>query len=411
MAQIFAQGATKTDDTRPDMTRPLRIAYLCDQPPSDPGSYSGGNTRICETLREHVGEVTVLPQGWGLVEPVRRLVSRMPEAVRLRLQWRLHLALAPVIARRVRAELAAGDYDVVFGAYALHAMHHVTPPGPVVTAYTSDAVHTVYRTSEIGDAFDSRIPGGRMLDTWVERREAETLRSLDLVLWPSRWLMRETAARYQLAADQMELVPWGANIPDPAVPAVKAIGDGPVSLLLIGRDWFAKGGPLALETLEALTARGIDATLDVVGCEPPDAHRNDRVTVHGLLDKTVPSDLVTFEHLLRKAHFLVQPSFESYGFAFCEASAHGMPSLCLDVGGVPVWDGENGHALPVGSGAGDFAALIAGYLAAPDRYAALSASSRRLFEERLNWSAWGRRVRGLLEERVARNRGSTSGWP
>ena len=140
----------------------------------------------------------------------------------------------------------------------------------------------------------------------------------------------------------------------------------------------------------------------MIGCVPPDAHRNGHVTVHPQIDKTVPEQLALFETTLAQAHFLVQPSFESYGFAFCEASAHGLPSLCLDVGGVPVRDGVNGHALPPGSEVADFADRIMAYLEAPDSYAALSRSAYREFEQRLSWDAWGRTVAAELRSRVGR---------
>jgi glycosyltransferase involved in cell wall biosynthesis len=99
------------------------------------------------------------------------------------------------------------------------------------------------------------------------------------------------------------------------------------------------------------------------------------------------------------------PSFESYGFAFCEAAAYGLPALCLRVGGVPVRDGITGHALPPGSGVEQFAARIFDYLDAPERYAQLSASARSEYENRLNWDAWGAQTAQLLREAVARKRG------
>ena len=143
--------------------RPLRIAYLSDQSPLDPNLYSGGNARIHDALCRHAGEVTILPQTWGIAEPLRRALHRMPEHVALRARWRMHYALAPVIAAGLRRPLAQGGFDVVFGAYALHALAGLRVPRGVVTAFTSDAVQTVYRTSEIGEAFrSSRI--GRLSD-------------------------------------------------------------------------------------------------------------------------------------------------------------------------------------------------------------------------------------------------------
>ena len=117
-----------------------------------------------------------------------------------------------------------------------------------------------------------------------------------------------------------------------------------------------------------------------------------------------PPRAALFQQLYARSHFVVQPSYESYGFAFCEASAHGVPSLCLRVGGVPVRDGVNGFALPPGSGAEAFAARIQAAVADPAGYAALCRSTRAEYDQHLNWDAWGARVGDLLRDAVARRR-------
>lgn len=381
----------------------LRIAYLSDVHPDEVSAYSGGNTRIRAALQRHAGEVTVLSPGWHAAEPLRRLVLALPETAALRVRWRAQLALAAVIAAGIRDELARARYDVLFGAYAFQCLDRLRAPYPLVTAYTTDAVPTVYRTSRVGGAFERKLPGGAALDPWIERREAAVLRRADLLLWSSRWLKTAADARYGLAPERSHTVPWGANIAAPPSPSVRPMTAGrPVRLLLVGRDWFAKGGPLAFATQEVLRSRGIDARLTVIGCVPPDVHRNAHVTVHPHLDKTVPSEAATFAAAYAGAHFLVQPSYESYGFAFCEASAHGLPSLCLDVGGVPVFDGVNGYALPADSDAVAFADVVAAHVADPDRYVALCQSARHAYETTLNWDAWGRRTAALLSAAVER---------
>ncbi|WP_417205728.1 glycosyltransferase family 4 protein [Antarctobacter sp.] len=388
---------------------PLRIAYLCDMSPLDRTLYSGGNARIFDALRRHAGEVTILPQTWALAEPVRRLIQAMPEAVNLRARWRAHYALRGVITRKVEAELRRGGYDVLFGAYALHALAGVQTPGTMVTAFTSDATQTVYRLSEVGQAHKRRFALGHLLDNWVERRERAALAQADLLLWPSLWLKDAVDARYGIDAGRSHLVPWGANIAAPPPPMPTALRRGaPVRLLVIGRDWFAKGGPEAFDTMMALRAQGVDARLTVIGCQPPECHRNAYVTVHPHLNKAVPAELALFDAALAEAHFMVMPSFESYGFAFCEAAAYGLPALCLRVGGVPVRDGLTGHALPLGAKATDFAQTILHYLDNPEAYARLSQSAREEFETRLNWDAWGRTTAGLLRDAVAHKRAGLS---
>lgn len=381
---------------------PLKIAYLSDFSALDRNLYSGGNARIHDALQAHAGEVTILPTDWGTAEPIRRAILSMPDALSLRLRWRAQMALSQVVARRIEAALQQDRYDVLFCAYAFQSLLSLRLPYPMTVAYTSDATHSIYRASEIGEAHPGLIPGGRLLDDWVERAEAEVFRRADLLLWPSQWLMDASVARYKLPECKARLVPWGANIAPPPPLAPRSISrSGTLHLLVVGRNWWAKGGPVAQEVMCLLRARGIDARLTVIGCVPPPEARGPHTEVHPQLDKALPEQAALFEQLYARAHFVVMPSFESYGFAFCEASAYGVPALCLRIGGVPVRDGINGFALPPGSGAEDFTACILACLDAPGRYAALSRRSREEYEARLNWDAWGRSVGTLLHQQVA----------
>lgn len=384
--------------------RPLRIAYLCDRTPQDRNAYSGGNARMHDALTRHAGAVTVLSQGWGRLEPVRSAIARMPWSVQMRLRWRAHLALAGEIARGVSAELATGRYDAVFCAYSLWSLHRLEVPAETVLAFSSDTTQSVFQSSELGAHFNPRFRPTRVFDGWVERCERTALNRADLCFWPSVWQKTLADGRYGLSAERSILVPWGANIDaPPARQAPPPIGrDRPLRLLLIGRDWFAKGGPMAFDTMQALRASGVDARLTVIGCVPPEFHVNEWVTVHPSLDKAVPAELRQFNAAFAEAHFLIQPSLESYGFAFCEASAFGLPALCLRQGGVPVVEGRNGHALAPGSGPDAFAAAIQRYLDAPARYEDLSRSARREYEDRLNWDAWASRVTALMAQAAAR---------
>jgi glycosyltransferase involved in cell wall biosynthesis len=389
--------------------RPLRIAYLCDISPEHVQPYSGGNARIFRALSNHA-EVSILGNGWGAAEAVRRAVYRLPESANLRLRWRLHLAFARVIAAGVRRELERGDYDVLFGAYSFQSMARLRVPPGMLSAFTSDATPTVYKRSEIGASYGGTWLGKRLLDPITLRAERRIFNAVDLLLWPSNWLKSQADALYNLPPGRALVVPWGANIERPVVPAAPLTipPGGPVNLLLIGRDWFAKGGPLVFEILTTLRARGVDARLTVIGCQPPAFHRNAFVTVLGALEKSDPAQYALFQKTFQSSHFLVQPSIESWGFAFCEAAAYGLPSLCLRAGGVPVLNGQTGHALPLGSGAADFADIVMRYVAAPADYAALQIGARADYETRLNWDTWAQTATGLMARALTLKRGSAA---
>jgi len=379
----------------------MKIAYLSDMDPRQGWSYSGGNTRILNAL-EGVADVTVLSQRWGKLEPLRRLLHRMPDSINLRLRWRLHLLFAPFIAREVAKELAKDRYDALVCAYSFHALAKVRLPYPMLRVFTSDATPTVYKRSEIGRAFGSFLSISRLMDRWILRHERAVMRANDLNLWPSEWQSDGASAIYGLGADKSVILPWGANVSDPGTPGpLPEIGpDRPLRLLLVGRDWQMKGGPLAVAVISALRARGIAAELDVIGCHPGGYDGRSEIRFHAYLDKTKPAELARFEQLFRQAHFLIGPSFESYGFAFCEASAYALPALCLDIGGIPVFDGENGLVLSADADAELFCEAIEPFLTNPDSYAALRASARRVYETQLNWPAWADRAVDLMRERI-----------
>ncbi len=381
--------------------RRLNIAYLCDISPLDLNLYSGGNARIYDALNTHVGEVTILPNTWAMAEPMRRLLHALPEAINLRARWRLHLALGRIIAAGVRRELGRARYDVLFTAYSFQSLARVVPPYPMVSAFTADATPTGYKRSEVGQNYGSYFSLSRLADPWVLGHERRIFKAQDLLLWPGEWQKKTADALYGLSQAQSLIVPWGGNISDPgkgrAPPPLAP--DQPVNLLFIGRDWFAKGGPLVLEMVNLLRAEGVDVRLDVVGCTPPESAP--WLRVHRSLDKAKPDDLARLTSLFRGAHFMVMASFESWGFAFCEASAYGLPSLCLKTGGVPVRDHVNGHALPPGAGASDFAALVQRYLGDVPAYKTLRLNARAEYEENLNWDVWGQRVSAVLHEKRA----------
>ena len=383
----------------------LKIAYLSDFSPLDRNMYSGGNARIYDSLGANVGDVTILPNTWFAAEPLRRLIHATPNGVNMRVRWRLHLALAQVVAAGVQRNLRQDRYDVVFCAYSFQSLAGLTRPYPLVTAYTSDATNTIFRKSELGDWHKSSVVG-RAFDGWVEWHERRVMRAADLLLWPSDWIRTEANALYGLTPETSRVVPWGANIHRPPQKIVTPeIGrDRQVRLLLVGRDWYTKGGPKAFDTLNALRDEGVDAHLTVIGAVPPQHHRNAHVTALGELDKSDPAKRAIFDRAMAEAHFMLMPSHESYGFAFCEASAHGLPALCHRVGGVPVRNGVNGHALPSGATHEDFARVVLQYLENPEGYAALCRSSRKEYEDRLNWDSWGQTVADLLDEQVARLR-------
>jgi glycosyltransferase involved in cell wall biosynthesis len=105
--------------------------------------------------------------------------------------------------------------------------------------------------------------------------------------------------------------------------------------------------------------------------------------------------------LFLEANFFLFPTLaEAFGIVLCEASAHGLPSLVRDTGGVggALTDGENGYLLPPEAKGKQYAEKILELVRDRGAYNALVKTSRRAYEERLNWDAWGRAMNPIFEQ-------------
>ena len=381
----------------------MKIAYLCDISPLETWSYSSGNARIYTALKQQGADVDIITNSWGPLELLRKTIHQLPTSINWRTRWRLHLLLSRLVSGTVTKALRNDQYDVLFCPYSFQSLANLRLPYPMLKVFASDATPTAYKRSEIGAKFGSYLSISRLFDSAILRAETKVFQANDLNLWPSVWQKQQADKIYGLDDTNSIVIPWGANITDPgndnAPSSPPATND--LRLLLVGRDWFAKGGPLVFETLQTLRNSGVNAHLTVIGCSPPDFHRSDAMTIYPSLDKNDKSELVQFESEYKRAHFLVMPSYESFGFAFCEASAYGLPSIALRLGGIPISENVNGHTLAPDAGPNDIANCIHSYLDKPVKYAALQTSTRNYYETTLNWGAWGKAVIDLFESRLS----------
>jgi glycosyltransferase involved in cell wall biosynthesis len=236
----------------------------------------------------------------------------------------------------------------------------------------------------------------------AERLERNTIARADLVLYPSEWAAESAIKDYGADRARVHVIPWGANLEE-APDRASVLGrrkPGPCRLLFIGANWQEKGADTAVETLAELRDRGVEAELVICGCTPPKPVSQDGLTIIPYLDKNDREQRNRLAQLYRDADFFLLPTrADCYGIVFCEAAAHGVPSIAPATGGVPgaIRDGETGILLPPNATKTDYAIVISETFANPDRLARLRQSSRDAYEARLNWQVWGRRVSELIQ--------------
>ena len=229
------------------------------------------------------------------------------------------------------------------------------------------------------DGFDMGVRRNRDAD--MIQRKAYGV-STQLILM-SHWTAISAMNDYDVPEEKINVLRFGANqdVPDRLLERHRC---GKLRLLFVGKDWKRKGGQIAVDALNAIRSRGIDAELTMVGCDAPKEVLNiPHLTVHPYVE-----DVASF--FTDADVFILPTRAECAGIVFCEASAYGLPSFATDTGGVPdyVEDGVNGRLLSISATGEDFADAIAELWSDQETMDAMRVSSRRRYEEELNWDVW-----------------------
>lgn len=379
------------------MTRRPRIGVLTSQDARDPTPLSGTPYHMARALERHAGDVVHLGPVRSVVRFAGRVRSRISRTLLNRQYDFVHSRLlAQEYAWRFGPRLRG--VDVIFAPFGSTQIALLDTDLPVV--YASDTTFALMRDQYPTFTGLSATNAGH-----ADEIERLALSRAAVFTTASEWAAESARRDYGVPADRIHVIPYGANLDAPPADVVAAarqavLADDRCRLLFIGVDWEWKGGSIAHDTLLALRALGVDAELTVVGCEPPPELDRTHLRVLPRLDKRVAEDRERLRHLLLRAHFLIHPTrFDCFGIAVCEASAHGVPALVSETGGVTgaLTDGVNGALLPFDAGGADFAARIVALRSDPVAYAALMRSSRKLFDSRLNWDHWGRQLAEIVE--------------
>ncbi len=357
-----------------------------------------------KALERHVGEVIHLGpsatlKSRGFIK-AGQVVNKLSEPLLKRRLSPIHQrTLATQAAHFFSERIQRSDCDVLFAPFASVEIAALETPLPILYHTDMTWAQGVDYYSIYSGLFDfAREQGEAIQRSALEKAAAS--------IFPSQWAATSATEHYGIDPKKVSVVPYGANFSVEQLPsAAEALSHNlsrGVNLLWIGVDWERKGGQAACDCLDALLAKGVDARLTICGCTPPKAY-SERISVVPFLNKHKPEQLHALSQLYLNANFFLFPTFgEAAAIVLCEASAHGLPSIVRNTGGLStvITDGMNGSLLPETAMGEQFAEKIFEILNDGDRYTALVRGSRQAYEERLNWDAWGRAVQPLFEHAV-----------
>jgi glycosyltransferase involved in cell wall biosynthesis len=381
----------------------VRIGFVSANAPDDILAQSGIPWHMRIALARYCGTVEHLG-------PLRPWVAR-PLRIASRVSQRLSRhrrfidtnsdELSRAYARLLRTRIATSGNDWLFAPYASAEIAHLETATPPIVYY-SDATFKIicdYYPDFTGLSARSRRAGDELERRAIDRASA--------ACFASDWAAESAIHDYGAAPEKVFVVPLSANVVDP--PPRESLRlerrDEQVRLLFVGVDWERKGGPIAYDAILALRRMGFDASLTVVGCDPPAPFKTANVSSLGFLSKNDPGQTATLESLFRNSDFLIVPTrAECYGCVFVEAAAFGLPSIATDTGGVAtaMARGATGLLLPPQATGEDYAAAMAEVLNDSERERALRVSARRAYDTELSWEAWSRRLNEVTARLPAR---------
>ena len=360
----------------------MRIAYISDYSPNDINIWSGTPFYIFKTLSKH-HEVVWL--GKGLIEGTKWYHTLKGERFPFLIEnytKETNMYLSKLINE--------GNFDLVLTCsycFCTELKVHI----PVV--FYTDVTFDLYRDyMQCKDEYYTNL---------ARKTEKNCLTHVDAVLFSSNWTKADAIERYQLDEKKIHVIEFGANIATPQNIQKKYNAKSVCHIVFVGRNWEKKGGNEVLEAYKILKAQKFPCKLTIIGCKPEDVEMDSDVEVIPWIDKRKDLDCEKYNSIMQDADFLVLPTkFEAYGIVFCEASAYGVPSIAPNVGGVsqPISEGKNGFLLSPSSAPIDYANKIRDTFTDKNFYQKLRKTTRKEFENRLNWDVWYKRFAVIMDQ-------------
>lgn len=374
----------------------MKIGFASRYDPSDKKTWSGTGYYTLQQL-QRFGHVEIfqyplpkLLQEWLTTQKsINRRIYKKNTAAEFLQSYARHFS------RRLSADLKKRPVDILFVLASSQMIAYADTEIPVI--YMTDATFRQLQGYYPGfsNLAGYNIRQGTALDRKAFQKAAHCMLASD-------WCRASAVNEYEIVTEKTSVVPLGANLDNIPVPGeLSSEQQDRCHLLFLGVEWERKGGDIMLEAFRKLKQNGIHAKLQIIGCVPPhDLSADKDITIIPFLDKNKQADSLRLHQAFLQTDFLLLPTrAECAGIVFCEASAYGVPSITTDTGGVSTYvqNGINGFTLPVQARGDEYAAIITTLLGDKTKLSELKKSTRRQFDLKLNWDAWGNSFKEITE--------------
>jgi glycosyltransferase involved in cell wall biosynthesis len=364
----------------------LKIAYLSADDPRNKKAWSGTHYKIYKSLQS-LGKVEIL----GPYEPKATLLKGKImnqlalKFLKKRVDYRHGLSLAKAYGKYFSEKLNNGNYDLAVAPAASAELSFLQTEVPVV--YITDGTFSscLNYHKALTNLTEKSMREGNIVEQQAIDRSAVTIVSSD-------WAARSAIQTYHCNPQKLKVLPFGANFEKiPTASELNMEVPKTWKLLFVGVYWESKGGEIAYNCFKELVDKGYPVELTVLGCTPPEQFRHEKMKVIPFIDKNSDEGQKKLFEIFLQHHILILPTrFDCTPIVINEASAFGIPSIVARTGGVEghLKNGMNGFLVDYNDKGKGYAEQIEKLIKNTDQYVSLRKSSRKLYEEKLNWDSW-----------------------
>ncbi len=364
------------------------IGYVSQSDPfHDKVAWSGLIYKIRESIELAGFEVRWIPYGQNMNGKILSILLKVWNRIFARKsKWLLSVHFRPILklyAKELDLNTVVRECDFLF-----------FPGGAQIALYTQVKKPVIYYTDAsifimIGYYMNNI---SKKSEKMAKELELEAAQNAMVNIRASQWAIDSVIEDCHCDKNRCFVLEFGPNVDTMDMKRNIPYDGGELKILFSGVDWRRKGGDIAVETVELLRGRGIDARLIVAGPRecPQKCQGKQYIEFVGFLNKNNKEDYQRYLKLYESSHiFLLPTKAECAGVVFAEASAMGLPCYTYLTGGTGnyVVSGVNGYALPEGSSAKDFAEQIFNDIKT-EKLQILRDGGVNLFKNRLSWEAW-----------------------
>jgi glycosyltransferase involved in cell wall biosynthesis len=372
----------------------MRFALLHHGDPLSPMLWSGIPLNIADTLRTMGHYVKII----GNLTPRVTLTGRLKGAFYKQVRKKMYLINRDPAVMTARARCGnlrlkeAGQLDAVLITYPPDAAYLETDI-PILILHDAAWTQLVdfYPGTEYDNLATETLRGGIELDK-------AALSHCKHAIYSSQWAVEGVVKAYGVPRSKLSVAALGSSVVNPPQRAevqkyLERRLQEPMKLFFLGRDWYRKGGDIAVAVATQVEALGIPVELHVAGCAP-NGMLPAWVKIHGPLSKDIPDQAALLRNLFETSDFFIMPSrADAFGMVYGEAAVFGMPVIASNVGGVPeAVCGEWGITPRLDTSAREIAEWAASLYHDRVAYERLAWLARESYETCLNWQAFCSRV-------------------